>query len=623
MANQYNQVSFIEGLMMADPESLPVHLGDQRAPRLIAYDAKNVIPTSAGYSSYFGTDIKLGSGVIPVQVQTVLCYRTKAGDTLLLALCSDGAYMRSVRGDGVIGVVDTTDIVITLAAGGLGSWTKVFSPVAEAGNPWQLWTYTILDNALYVYVKGMAFIARLESTVANEVTVTKVVPTILNTANGKVNTATIRVQQEADNSTYKAITLNSQEFRIEIAGGLAAVESTVDRLVDVAGAHEDFTVKPIAGTRTYDETDLIASYELDFLGVRDDDLIFTASHSGQVGELTFTLDYVASYFMIYMGSGIYQASTGLGDWSYEAKAELGNIFMIAQRNNAWTDGSTWLFLASAPAPDQNYGVVIYYSTDEGVTLTRATIHESVDDYFGNPVDNFIIGDDIPQGSHFVKTPNGDIRMFIVDGVWLSIDEGLTWDFTAYVTAPTSGALVAQSVLYYSSVFWSRNSYSTDGINWINPTVFGAGKANVVAFLDKMYSVSATKQIMQSDDFDTITAVHTITDTGTNASFGIAVLNGMMYVTNSEGKIWRSATGESGDWDLVADLELEALFANNDSRFTRGLSYQNGHYVAAWEGDTGVEGQIATSHSLDGLTWSAAETYTITATMGDLSTNWEY
>ncbi len=94
-----------------NPEEYPANLPmnsenehDQRTP-VFAYDAKNVLPRSSGYSSFFGQQKTIGNDPLPPRIDHVFVYKSPEGDNVLLGLGEDGVYAQFGDGNTPPGVL--------------------------------------------------------------------------------------------------------------------------------------------------------------------------------------------------------------------------------------------------------------------------------------------------------------------------------------------------------------------------------------------------------------------------------------------------------------------------------------------------------------------------------------
>jgi len=184
------QADLDKGLRLIDEELFPASTGEitkygQHISDLSIIDAKNVLPTLNGYSSFFGVDTKIASVDLTANAQDIIGYRTLYGDAILLAFCDDGLYLRSLRGEDTAVVTDvpaagnTPDHYTIDLPDGKGSWIKVMSPILGFLSPWKLWTYTIFQNHLYFYAKGFDRIFKLTSYEAEQVVIEQLSPTYI------------------------------------------------------------------------------------------------------------------------------------------------------------------------------------------------------------------------------------------------------------------------------------------------------------------------------------------------------------------------------------------------------------------------------------------------------------
>ncbi len=99
-----SQFNFKDGLKIVDDAFIPVSMGKvsdtgMHIPDLDIIDGKNILPTQAGYTSYFCKDRNIDDTVLAsLKVQEIITYRTKHGDVVQLAFTNAGLYLSSVGG---------------------------------------------------------------------------------------------------------------------------------------------------------------------------------------------------------------------------------------------------------------------------------------------------------------------------------------------------------------------------------------------------------------------------------------------------------------------------------------------------------------------------------------------
>ena len=185
MSNEYTPIDVNRSLVPLNPEAVSESITYDPRTRSnpIPYSGKNILPTDLGYTSFFGLGNTIGASTLLKDVQEILSYRTLTGDTLLFALCRDGCYFRALAGDGtpVLTSVaaappEPAKIKVDLQGDELASWTFLFNSPQGSTSPWHLWTQALLENELYLYQKGMKFIAKISSTEKGQFFVEKLLP---------------------------------------------------------------------------------------------------------------------------------------------------------------------------------------------------------------------------------------------------------------------------------------------------------------------------------------------------------------------------------------------------------------------------------------------------------------
>lgn len=190
MSNQYTGIDTNKSLVPINPEAFSEGLTYQQGRSTpLLYAAKNVLPTDLGYMSYFGTANSLGTTLLDKDIQEILSYRTLTGDTILFALCRDGCYFKALAGEGTPTLTDIDAVVgppavpakikVDLDSDEFASWTFLFNSPQGSTSPWHLWTYAVIENKLYLYQKGMKYIARIDSTEKGQFFVDKLLPSFI------------------------------------------------------------------------------------------------------------------------------------------------------------------------------------------------------------------------------------------------------------------------------------------------------------------------------------------------------------------------------------------------------------------------------------------------------------
>lgn len=140
-------VDVTKSMIVIDPDRFPVNLQKvyredlpDASFKILAYDARNVMPTANGYRSYFSNYTLLGINPVPSDYcQWVLTYQTADYSTILIAACEEGLYWcGATQGDGP---TDWQQVVV-------GNSVNPAAPV------FHLWTHAVIANKLYVYCQG-------------------------------------------------------------------------------------------------------------------------------------------------------------------------------------------------------------------------------------------------------------------------------------------------------------------------------------------------------------------------------------------------------------------------------------------------------------------------------------
>jgi len=177
-------------------------------------DAYNAMPTVGGYSSFFGKGEYLDEESLPSQsIQDIVTFRTLHGDNVQLAFCREGLYMRSIAGDATgvrtyaSGATPPT-ITIDMPAG-QAKWIWVLGPTYGPTSPWEIWTFPILDNEMYIYIQGLKFIYKLTSIVPGSVVFEELEPTYV-IGTDDVYEFTLYAENDSDgDDTYKAVQIDT------------------------------------------------------------------------------------------------------------------------------------------------------------------------------------------------------------------------------------------------------------------------------------------------------------------------------------------------------------------------------------------------------------------------------
>lgn len=130
---------------------------------VMAYEAKNILPTSMGYMSYFGTVSQLEIDALPANADYLFIYQNELFENILIALCDSGIWIK--KGNAT------------------GAWTQAHAVVLDTDpDAHYPWTYSVLNDDLYCYQQNKPNYQKVVSAAGPGVTVTSFVPNTLNMA---------------------------------------------------------------------------------------------------------------------------------------------------------------------------------------------------------------------------------------------------------------------------------------------------------------------------------------------------------------------------------------------------------------------------------------------------------
>ena len=519
MARIKSQATLTKSYIPGDAEAMGLSIDPYNEyARLILYDGKNFLPTPTGYKSEFGK-VVIGATTdpeLPEYADEAFTYRTKAGDTILLALCAGGVYARTLDRGASPTVVETANAIdVDFSLTGSMQWTKLFYSPLGSSNPWKLWTYAIIRNELYLYQKGLKYIAKLTGEEPGKLHIDKLQPSFIISTASALYRYKVDYQQEYGNSTYKELIINGISYRVDVNGSvktwladslfqeaLASPYNEIgaigyDRLADVGTAQ----------VNTYDITAMVTTGTL------------TYEHDGQSVEFEAILEWIgntASFFMVRSWPE-YDAATGnnIGRrvafitedtfYSY-LDTSLGDMDFVGYLDYL---GRSCTFVS----PTTNYTAVrMAQSSDESWYHTMLDITQTQDNSFE------LAGVDPTLFQHYnadtsdILEVNGVLHTFSAYDLkhYESADGGVTWTSTL----TTNFDLIADyesEIIYYGGNFISLggSKHSPDGNIWISDSD-GFGK--------------------QFTYYKNSTRAH---------GFG-----GKLYVSDGQGRIYHSTTGYS-------------------------------------------------------------------------------
>jgi len=267
MATREVSAELAEGLIITDPESLPrVFASDNRGiPRVFPYDGKNVLPTQEGYKSFFGLGASIGNTSPAFRhIQEIVTYRTVGGNLIVLGFAEDGLYMKSLEGDAALSMVEVTaDITITLNQGKNLEWSKIISNSNAGISPWDLWTYAILKNKLYLYQRGMDYIYYLHGDAHGTIVLDKLDPLFIISTTGKVYNYVFTVNRTLTDSAYTTVNIFGAAYVSYLAGqflrGDEYIADLGQKLISDIRVQSGYGGSVVAGSETVNITQAIAT----------------------------------------------------------------------------------------------------------------------------------------------------------------------------------------------------------------------------------------------------------------------------------------------------------------------------------------------------------------------------
>lgn len=229
MAINYIPADVTQGLLFEEPQKIP----QLPEGKLIAYDGKNILPTVEGYKSFFGTSNRIGDSTLPSdEIQEIISFVTDYDQIVLIALCGDGLWMRSVEGDGTATITETSDEFVIDFPLGKFSWDLIV-PLSSA-NKWKLWTKVLLNNRAFFYANGLGYILEVTSPSAGKIVIRKLEPTYIISDVAKQHKIQIQLKQELGNSTYKSIQIDGSYFTKYVSRE-SDIDDFLERIRDALG----------------------------------------------------------------------------------------------------------------------------------------------------------------------------------------------------------------------------------------------------------------------------------------------------------------------------------------------------------------------------------------------------
>lgn len=141
MAQTTKVIDITKTYVPTDPNAFPENLGfnnredyPNNANPILPYEGWNILPTSYGYKSFFGTNGKLGIDALPSRCDYILLYQKKTLENFLIALTEEGIYTK------------TTDTA--------GAWTHDVVITAPPTGTHYEWSWCVIGEVFYAYLQG-------------------------------------------------------------------------------------------------------------------------------------------------------------------------------------------------------------------------------------------------------------------------------------------------------------------------------------------------------------------------------------------------------------------------------------------------------------------------------------
>lgn len=483
MARIKSQATLDKGYIPRDAEALGLSIDPYNEyARLLLYDGKNFLPTATGYRSDFAKSL-IGSSFddpLPEIPQELLVYRTKAGDNILLALCPGGVYARTLDRAGTVTLIEDTDVIsVDFSTTGSMGWTRLFYSTLGSTNPWQLWTHAIIRNELYLYQKGLKYIAKISGDELGRLRIDKLRPSFIISTAGRVFRYRVEFAQQFGNSTYKELTINGVTYRADVDGSvrsLIAEELLQEALISPyaffsveVGKQAIPTVTGPLRNEYYTEATTM-SY----------------SHDGQPDELKVTLEWygnTAKFFLVRSWPEHDRATGSLLGHRFLFITDKGiSTYFSATSSSTLDVGYTnYIQRASGYLSNNNNYVAVRYQQlwDESYRHALLRVVQTQDDSFEG-ASTLAELTEVPEvDCSDILEVNGILHAFSTFDArhYVSSDDGITW----VGQQTTNFDLIADyesEIVYYNGNFISLRSakHSPDGNTWINDV---SGFGNVI------------------------------------------------------------------------------------------------------------------------------------------------
>lgn len=217
-----------------DPNTFPESLFEARTVEnrvpITAYKGYNIMPTSYGYRSYFGTNQRLDIDGLAAKVDYVFVFQNASLQNILIALCDSGIWYK----------VGSTS----------GAWTNAYATTPYnpvTATTYYPWSYCIINDELYCYRQNWPSYQKLASQVAAPgFALTNVVPSFLNMA-GQLGIFRagnrLGFWDSADSTAWSALD-DFADFTpsLETLAGSAIFSQVIGRIVNIVGHAQGFMI---------------------------------------------------------------------------------------------------------------------------------------------------------------------------------------------------------------------------------------------------------------------------------------------------------------------------------------------------------------------------------------------
>ncbi len=253
MAQKPQVIDITRSYVPGDPNAFPQNLVstqredlEEETPPIVIYEGHNFIPTAYGYRSYFGDNSKLDISALASRCDELFIYQLGNLKNIIIALCEDGIYYTAS----------------TTLAGAL--WTHGITLTVPPAGTYKEWTYTVIENILYIYRQGEPHYWKITPTgftvvpspLGIRLTIDTVVPTFLNMAGqlGIFRANASLAFWDSANSIGWSSPLDLQDFKPSITtlAGNAIFSGILGSIVTVRSQGDGFiiyTTKGIVGVR--------------------------------------------------------------------------------------------------------------------------------------------------------------------------------------------------------------------------------------------------------------------------------------------------------------------------------------------------------------------------------------